>query len=146
MMKIKMFYFYRQTYLLYYLRKNFFLFLFTKNNINIFFFLFWVYYYIKFFLLKYNKFLINFRYFSRIYFTIKTNKIICFFYLKLKEKSVKKLHEYLYISFFFKKIFLYHYYIKMFFKHYFFLQKNYFLLKNYFFSKISFRHNFFELF
>lgn len=141
-----MFYFYRQTYLLYYLRKNFFLFLFTKNNINIFFYLFWVYYYIKFFLLKYNKFLINFRYFSRIYFAIKTNKVICFFYLKRKEKNIKKLWNYLYISFFFKKIFLYHYYIKIFFKRYFFLQKNYFLLKNYFFSKISFRHNFFELF
>lgn len=99
--------------------------------------------------MKYNKYLLNYRYYSRIYFYKHVNKKNTYlFYLKsLKKKNnLVIIHKNIYFNFFFFKFLLYYYYIILFFKYFFSLQRNYFILKNYFFSKISYRYHFFELF
>ena len=146
-----MFYFYRQAYLLYYLRKNFYISIFVKKNINIFFFLFWVYFFIQKILLLNNKYLLNYRYFLRNFnnsLNVNTNKFIYFFYLKCKNERlyIQRINNSFYFIFFFSRFLFYHFYLSLFFKKLFFLQKNYFLLKNYFFSKLTYRYNYFELF
>lgn len=99
-------------------------------------------------LINYNKYLLNYRYFSRVYLHKKKNINICLFYLKSikNNKSIVQINKDIYFSFFFSKFLLYYYYTILFFKYFFSLQRNYFILKNYFFSKMSYRYHFFELF
>lgn len=148
MMKIKMFYFYRQAYLLYYIRKNFCLSIYSNENINIFLYLFWIYFLVKKVLFIHSKYLLNYRYFLRSYRSEVGNQFLFFFYINCKAKIFFNyyINNSCYFIFFFSRFLFYHYYTFIFFKKLIVSKKNYFLLKNYFFSKLTYRYNYFELF
>ena len=154
MMKIRLFYYYRQTYLLYYLRKNFNLIIYTEEDINVFVYLFWLHFLIKKSLFTYLKYLLNYRYFLRNYRGEEKNRFLFLFYTNCTNKFSLKMNFFFlqhinnsyYFIFFFSRFLFYYYYILIFFRALISFKKNYFLLKNYFFSKLSYRCNYFELF
>lgn len=152
MMRIKIFYFFKQNYISFYIRKFFFLFFFIKKKINIIYFLFWIHYYIYYLLLTTNsKLLVNYRYISRNFLKLKKKKKLFIFYYYLKHLRDNYFLYYVnlkcYFVYFFSKFYYYYYFIRYFFKRIFFIKKkNFFLLHNYFYSKIMYRLNYFEYF